>query len=808
MQNLKHEEVVMPTNKNMMVESPIGRKSIDTEGATIAGVRMDVQKAYAGIPLMLRTYINDKNEDAWKDIKIKIDFIYDNLDHVLAALDNEIQFAREIQKQVKGGKKLFFKANLVTGTVISPITHGPGMGDTTCTEWSFVAALMRWFHDKLNIDYSKMAIGDAATSNPITAVIYSQYYSKGRKITTEAVFEGRSGDFYGGYGFYFARKYLAECHPDSHKDNPMNGYEESIAGKYIPPGRAGNRLMVYDLNRINVPSKGRTVPVPQGANFKEVTLHKAILGGDSKDPQDMKNYPGCVLLNLPKFKIHSQDLLTNAIKNLGIGLYPQEAPSDDNPRGTRWKYSYPFKRNPGLKALLPHQPWMPEMDEKTMLPLHNEKGEYILSKTKGFPGTQADVIRAVQNQGIYILHIVDAIEAINNSHTGGGMGIRVNEGFVWASLDCVALDTFGARYVFNTLPMAEGRQLQKENNWPTEFVHRVPVAKIEENSIVTGEDYDSPLFRYNLYKYCEERGVGQRNYHVIGWDTITNSPLASLEGHLGRIDGDQFDELLEKEMWHNQESILWDLQKTALTYIQAHDKLYGTTLHQEFMDAFDEDGDGVLDYDEVGKKGQWGPTTRAAAYAGHLRADGKLGFLKGAFISQILAMKCTRKDWNAYGHDFYASSRLAQLVMLAFHMSRIGVEAPDLLNPPATFGKGKWPSWKLVSYMSTNSAIYGMTFPRRIDLMGLYGIAFQYADKTQNGGAYTGNVPFMSNRDSITNYLDDIAAGKRQPLDFVLYVPNGFGKFLTQSIPNIQETDDSKKILTARFRGGKEKWQI
>jgi len=58
--------------------------------------------------------------------------------------------------------------------------------------------------------------------------------------------------------------------------------------------------------------------VPEGANFKEITLHKVIIGGDPADAEDLHNYPGCVLINVPKHKIHAQDLLTNAIKNLGI----------------------------------------------------------------------------------------------------------------------------------------------------------------------------------------------------------------------------------------------------------------------------------------------------------------------------------------------------------------------------------------------------------------------------------------------------------------------------------------------------------
>jgi hypothetical protein len=443
-----------------------------------------------------------------------------------------------------------------------------------------------------------------------------------------------------------------------------------------------------------------------------------------------------------------------------------------------------------------------------MLPLQDKDGNLITKKTKGFPGTQADVIRATQDQGILMLHIVDAIEAINNSHTGAGMSVRVNEGFVWASLDCVATDMLCARSVFNTLPIAEGKRLQKENNWPTEFAHVVPAVKIEGNSMVTGRDYDSPLWRYNLYKYCEERGVGQRNYHVVGFDTLTNSPLASLEGHLGRIDGEKFEEILEKEMWANPGSFLWDLQKTAFTYLQAHDKLYGTNLFTDLLNFFDENGDGVLDYDEVGKKGQWGPSTRAAAFGSSSRADGKLGWLKGGFISRILSVKCTRKDWNAYGLDFYASSRMAQLLTSAYAMSRSTAEVPDPFNPPAVFGKGKWPGWKWVSFVSTGSTIWGMGFPRRMDLAGLYGMVFQYADKTQNNGGYTGNVPLTSNPDSLSKYLTDVAEGKRQLLDFVLYVPPGLGKFNGQNVPNIEETSDPKKIYSASLMDGKEVWSI
>ena len=112
----------------------------------------------------------------------------------------------------------------------------------------------------------------------------------------------------------------------------MSGYEESTSGTYLPPGQASHQLMVYDLNRLfDVPSKWKDVIVPDGANFKEITLHKVIVGGDPRDAEDFRDYPGCVLVNVPRLKIHTQALLTNAIKNLGIGLYPMEAASRENP---------------------------------------------------------------------------------------------------------------------------------------------------------------------------------------------------------------------------------------------------------------------------------------------------------------------------------------------------------------------------------------------------------------------------------------------------------------------------------------------
>ena len=796
----------MALKKGIVVDSTIGELSIDATGSPIGMVRMDPAQSYVDVPELLRSFIDESNMEAWEKLKGKIDYIYANLDHALGRLNEETSFGERVRAQIKEGKKLFFKPNVVNPTAIDPVTHGEGMGNTACTQWTFIAALMRWFHDKLDISYHEMAIGEAASAISGTAGSYSLHYNGGKKITTEAVIEGRCGDFYGGWGFYFARKYLSETHEAPHKDNPMNGYEESVSGEYLPPGRAGNRLMVYDLNRLyDVKSKRRDVAVPDGANYKEITLHKAIVGGDPANPQDIKDYPGCVLVNVPRLKVHAIDLLTNAIKNLGIGLYPQEVAFDDDPKSTRWKYAFPFKQYPGMKTEIPHQVWVPKMDDETGLPVRNKNGKYIVTKTAGMSGTQVDVIKATENQHVFMLHVVDAIEAININHTGMGIGVKVPEGYALASLDPVALDLLCARYFFKTVPMLEARRLQKEKNLPTDFIQKVPIPESDGQNIINKEGFDSPLFRYNLFRYAEERGLGQQSYYVMGWDGVEGAPLASLEGHLGRIEGRRFLELITSQFYHNPSKLLWDLQSTVLNYAKANDSLTGSSYHQELLDAFDENGDGVIDYDEMGKKGVWHSMMRLGANSMCLRATEKYGFLRGAFLARSQMLKYGNEQWNSLGHDFVKEFRLASASAVAFRMSQVEMEGKDLLFPTITWGKGKWPSLQLASYVATAFAIYGLEFPIKVDLMSLYGQAFQYADKTLNGGGYTGSLGPESDLEAANHYIKAVAEGA-SPLNFVLYVPGGYGSLAGSSVPNVEETEDPDKILTARFNNGQEVW--
>jgi hypothetical protein len=76
-------------------------------------------------------------------------------------------------------------------------------------------------------------------------------------------------------------------------DDPMSGYEESVAGVCLPPGKVSNKLLIYDLNKIaDDMFNGREVPVADGINYAKITIHKAVIGGDLDDPTTAVTGPG------------------------------------------------------------------------------------------------------------------------------------------------------------------------------------------------------------------------------------------------------------------------------------------------------------------------------------------------------------------------------------------------------------------------------------------------------------------------------------------------------------------------------------
>jgi len=772
----------------------------DKKGSPVTVVRMDPHLSYIGVPDLLRAVIDKHDEQAWAEIRRKIDYTYTNIDKMLRALNGESDFLTKTRRELEKGKILLFKPNLVSPTNIDPSTHGPGPGHTACTEWPFIAALMRWFHDNLPVSYSRMALGEAASVSTMTAAMYNQTQHPGREITTEAVFEGRSGDFYGGWGFYFVRRYLRDTtnNPD---DDPMLGYEESISGKYLSPGKISGRMMVYDLNKLNdLKGKARTVPVKDGINYREITLPKVLVGGEPENPKDLKDYPGAVLVNVPRLKLHAIDLLTNAIKNLGIGLYPMEIGETDEPQDTHWKYSYPYDEIPGMKTEIPHSVWVPDFDEKTGLPTKGKDKRYMLRKTGGIEATQVDLIKATSDQGVYMLHVIDGIQTVNINHTGDPSAKEVSEGLALASENPVAVDLLCARYIFKNVP----RQEAKEANLGLDFLQRVPSPRIEGGCIVSGEAYDSPLLRYSLYSYAEKRGLGSQLYYVVGWDDVEKLRLISVDGHIGSIRGNNYRELITNEFYYNPANLLWGLQRTAFDYLRSNDELTKTNYLRKILDAYDENGDGRLDYNEMGRDAFWHTYLRLAAYCYHLMGTSPLGNLKSGFLLNAL-WRYADPSWNSEGHDFMKNFKIASDFSLAYALSKLPKKDADPIHPGMSWGNGDWPSMDFTGMLSTMMRIYGQSYPSRVSLYSLYGYAFQYADKKQANGHYTRSTGPNSDGESLNNYLKDAENGI-QTLRFKVYVPTGFGKMGNTRLPHLEETNDPGKIFTADFFD--EKWKI
>ena len=796
----------MSFSRDMLVSSSIGKRKIDSAGSPVGAVRMDVSESYAGIGGLLQEYINKSDEVVWEKMKAKIDYTYENLDQALTPLETETGFSREIKSRIGKGQKLLFKPNLVNINNIDPGTHGPGMGSTACTEWPFVAALMRWFHDKVGISYHQMALGEAATTMPLAASMFSTLNPEGKAVTTEAAIEGKCGGFYGGWGFYFARKYLSESLEPGCTDDPMKGYDESVAGTYIPPGRVSDRLMVYDLNRIfDDTTKGRDVEVPDGVNFGSIILHKAVVGGDPGDPDDLDAYPGCVLVNVPKLKVHVFALFTNVIKNLGIGLYPMQAARAGQ---FKWEYSVPHTAIPGMKARIPHQVWVPEMDSEAGFPRRDADGKYVVKKTGGITATMIDIIKAVDSQGIFMIHVVDAIEAINLDHQGILPGTKEPEGMVFAGIDPVATDLLCARYMFSNIPLEEAQKVGLDDGTRGHFPQRVPIPSVEGNDIVTAMGYDCPLSRDICFDNAEKRGLGERRYYVVGHDAVTDCPLVSVQGHLGTAVDGTFSDLVTGTLYYDAYKIPWDMQQTAFNYLAAVDKLAGSSLKREFLDAFDEDGDGVVTYEEFGKKGAAEVLARWGGDSTSRMAADQFGYLRVPFTSGARMLKYSEPSRNPGRHDLLKEFLYGAACVAAYRMSQMELEAPDPFLPGLTWGKGKWPSYQLASYVYLGMSLYGGEFPTRILPVSLYGYAFRYADLTQNSGRYagTGGMGSQPDPEAVTGYVSAILSGKEQPLDFTFYVPAGYDNIGGASVPNVEVTADPAKILTASFAGDKETW--
>jgi hypothetical protein len=797
-------EVKMTSHDQTLMNSAIGEIAPDGDGSPIGLARVAPDKSYSGIGDLLQENINNSDQVTWRKIREKIDHTYEGIDSALEALKKETRFHIEIESRLEKGQKLLFKPNIVSPVCINPQSHDPGMGSTACTEWAFVAALMRWFHDKLKISYYQMAVGEASTMTSSIAAFFSMMNPDSQPITPEAVIEGKSGNFCGGWGFYFARKYLSESLERNAEDDPMKGYEESVAGTYIPFGLVSDKLLVYDLNRINdKETRGRKIGVSDGVNYKSITLHKAIIGGNKEDRDDLKANPGCILINVPKFKVHAISLFTNAIKNLGIGLYPMQFSSSGD---HHWEYSNPHLPLSGMKGGLPHEVWVPDIDHETGLPKRDASGKYVVQKTGGITATMIDVIKAVKEQDIFMMHVVDGIEAINVDHQGIGLGLKVPEGMVFAGLDPVATDLLCARYMFSNVPLKEAMEADIDDGNGGHFPQAVPIPKLEGSNIISASGFDCPLSREELFANAEKRGLGVRKYYAVGFDSVSKEQFITIKGHLGTKKGRDFSDLYTATIFYDTFKFPWDMQKSALNYLEASDKLAGTSIKNEFLDSFDDDRDGVLTYKSFGTKGLWGTILHLAGDMVSKMGSDRFGYLKDRYCVYARMLKNSNILLNENGHDVLKEYFYGSACSAAFQISKLDMEFPDPFQPGLICGKGKWPSFQLAQFFQKGVIFYGQGYPYMVGFPSMYASALLYADLTQNGGQYAGQIWNKPNLEAINQYVEKAATKEVKPLQFTIYMPAGYDNLSGKVVPNVEITDDPAKILTAEFAGGKEIW--
>ena len=264
--------------------------------------------------------------------------------------------------------------------------------------------------------------------------------------------------------------------------------------------------------------------------------------------------------------------------------------------------------------------------------------------------------------------------------------------------------------------------------------------------------------------------------------------------------------MITRTLFYDDSKLPWDLQKTALSYLEAVDELTGSSLKKEFLDAYDEDRDGIITYEDFGKKGICDVvlhlTGRIVARIG--MEDSAL--LQGKFDQVTTCFKLMDASWNTDGYDLMKEYNYGLICGVAYQMSLMEMELPDLFVSGLTWGKGKWPSFELARHVLFGLSLYGEQYPEKIQFPSLYGMAFSHADNTQNRSGYVGGVMSEPDQTGLDGYIKGVAEGKVSPLDFTIYVPPGFDNLSGAVIPNVEVSTDPSRVFTASFDGDKEIW--
>ena len=287
---------------------------------------------------------------------------------------------------------------------------------------------------------------------------------------------------------------------------------------------------------------------------------------------------------------------------------------------------------------------------------------------------------------------------------------------------------------------------------------------------------------------------------------MSKRPLVSILGHLGSVKEDVFTDLVTKTLYYDDFKMPWDMQKTFLSYLESIDRRTGSALKKEFLAVFDENRDGIVTYEEYGKKGISGAYLHLTGRIVSRIASEDSGFLQGKFDQGTSVLRLMDASWNPHGDDLMKEYNYGLICGVAYQMSLMETELPDLFIPGLTWGKGKWPSFELAKHVLFGLSLFGEQYPERIQFPSLYGMAFSHADSTQNQSRYAGGIVTEPDQTGLDSYVQGVAEGKVKPLDFTIYVPPGFDNLSGAVIPNVEVSTDQARVFTASFDGGKEIW--
>jgi len=611
----------------------------------ISVVKMDPYFTYAGSyapdgsilvkgwPELLQRYIlsYETDNETWAKMTEHVDFLYDRMKDLFDEyFKADADSLSSISSIVGTNTKVCLKPNWVTAledtnpAFISdiqaynanpqgkaPCGRGAGWGGSTSAP--FMAAFMRYLIEDLGLSPDQLIVAEGGDKNEFDWKFFELI---GFPIPVTAIYEGRATfhinpntgkpDYpdpngtpvwYGGIGFYWARKYLAE----KGYTTAMNGYPASLLVDfpgspvpYIPPAYAAG-ITLYNSNYLGPNEERRenlVVPQPTsgdwpwniGVDPQYRTTHIAVHHAFTDSSVGF-------IFNLPKLKIHMMGNITLALKNIGIGIPAQWATGTDQGGNEGWLYANPPNFSdthvPCEKFGIAHEhwygpvdpngvpefastpnadyPWNTDLISPVLVPtppytIPNFFGQYDLHKTGSLGGFIMDANLALKSRhGSNILHITDGIVAANFLHeattTGGSkpLGIDLkNEGIIAMSADPVALDKLMLRYLYKRIPVAN-YGYPPNAFWNYAFIcapdaygqlyqSYQPGLGVQPDWTTTetfGLDPSPPVPSYkpgcdNRTPWAVEAGLGKDQYYVVGQE---KDPQGKQNAWLGSING-------------------------------------------------------------------------------------------------------------------------------------------------------------------------------------------------------------------------------------------------------------------------------